>query len=471
MNDDFLHRIRVEPPADFLARLKSRLDKQPTEPKRTRRTAALRTLALGLFFGGSVFAITLLTVNGVPESIRRLVTNPHPGSPAETAENASPANGHTNHTPAAPSNQPQLGANNVAGERQALSRDRGNGRSDDAVATKDQTPVTKAGTATTVSSNTKAPSGTPPASIRVATLKSLREYVTTASENLRTRPDISSSVKAVSNSGDAIAAVCNAPPTASGLVRASADIAVITRRLTPAENDGCTRYIDGVAELPMGTQAIVIVRSKLYGALQLSPRDIFLALAAEVPDLAHPGAIIPNTNKSWSRVNGALENEPIEVIGPPLGSTTGMAFVDLLVEPGCRAFPEIAALQQTDKARYEQICTTLRRDGVYVETDESAFSLTQRLQLNPNAIAVTGYNVLASAGAALVASPISGTPPNLETIRSGTYLASRPLYAYLGHWWTRYLGSYSLSRFAEGEVRRSDTSEMIPAEATQTKTR
>jgi hypothetical protein len=32
----------------------------------------------------------------------------------------------------------------------------------------------------------------------------------------------------------------------------------------------------------------VLARSKLYGAFALTPTEIFLALAAEIPDPAHP---------------------------------------------------------------------------------------------------------------------------------------------------------------------------------------
>ena len=75
MNDDFLHRIRAQPSADFLARLKTRLDRQVPPPPKPRRTA-LRALAWGLLFGGSAFAITLLTITGGRETGSYLVAHP-----------------------------------------------------------------------------------------------------------------------------------------------------------------------------------------------------------------------------------------------------------------------------------------------------------------------------------------------------------------------------------------------------------
>src|SRR5438477_12856539 len=68
MNDEFLHRIRVEPPAEFLARLKSRLDLQPP-PTPARQHSTLGRILLGLLLTGSVFAITLFILSrGTPDA-------------------------------------------------------------------------------------------------------------------------------------------------------------------------------------------------------------------------------------------------------------------------------------------------------------------------------------------------------------------------------------------------------------------
>src|ERR1700761_8026974 len=81
MNDDFLHRIRVEPPPGYLARLKKSLDRQPPLPREhlhprflPRRRSVFRALAFGLLFGTSAFAITLLTVDGARQSARQFLS-------------------------------------------------------------------------------------------------------------------------------------------------------------------------------------------------------------------------------------------------------------------------------------------------------------------------------------------------------------------------------------------------------------
>ncbi len=63
MNDDFLHQIRVDPPAGFLAELKAKLDLKGSAP--AARRVSLRTLALLMFLGGTGAAMALMVGRGL----------------------------------------------------------------------------------------------------------------------------------------------------------------------------------------------------------------------------------------------------------------------------------------------------------------------------------------------------------------------------------------------------------------------
>ncbi len=453
MSDDFLHRIRIEPPADFLAGLKSRLDKQPTLTERTRRGAWLRGLAVGLLFGGSVFAITLLTINGLPRALRDLISSADhehraadglvdPNGAADRLVSEGRGGGQIRQGLPLSSSAGQRGTGGAGPDGGSDQGPTAGSRRADAVRNEGASE-TATNTAPKVATTATDTSGRYSWTAEFLTLKSLEEYATRAAQGVRSRPNMKTSIKVMSTSTEALATLCK-PDTKSDW---PPGVAITTRRITSAENDTCARNIGQIREIPLGIQAIVIVRSKVYSAPDLSPRDVFLALAAEVPDATQPGVFIPNPYTNWSRINGALENEPIEVLGPPRSSMTGMALVDLLLEPGCRTFPEIVALQQSDRARYEQICTRIRSDGVYVETDEAPYRVLPKLQLNPNAIGIGGYSLLTSAPGGFVAARIGGVTPSPETISAGSYPASRPVYAYVGE--TRGLYSDSLVRFAE----------------------
>ena len=55
----------------------------------------------------------------------------------------------------------------------------------------------------------------------------------------------------------------------------------------------------------MGYEAMVLGRSPLSGELDLTQRDLFLALAKWIPD-STPGTVHENTNGRWSQIDNAL---------------------------------------------------------------------------------------------------------------------------------------------------------------------
>jgi formylglycine-generating enzyme required for sulfatase activity len=90
MNDDFLHRIRVDPPASFLAALKAKLDGQSVAPPATRRVS-LRILAIVTFLIGTGIAIALIVSRGIPSWDRQLSAVPNTTSPQPNISAPAPA--------------------------------------------------------------------------------------------------------------------------------------------------------------------------------------------------------------------------------------------------------------------------------------------------------------------------------------------------------------------------------------------
>ncbi len=199
--------------------------------------------------------------------------------------------------------------------------------------------------------------------------------------------------------------------------------------MLPAELEACrSRGIAHVAELHSGYETVVLARSKLYGAPKLSARDIFLALAAAVPDPARPWMLIKNPYRMWSAIDAALSEDRIEILGPPPSSATAAAFRQTLMEAGCRSFPWIAALEQSDPKRYERVCRTVRDDGVYVLANGS---VVEHLDTYPNAMALLDYREAAAKPDALAAASVDGIEPNIESIRAERYAGSRAMYLYV----------------------------------------
>lgn len=208
------------------------------------------------------------------------------------------------------------------------------------------------------------------------------------------------------------------------------DITNSSRRIKASEVEMCNK--NGVAEIvevKIGYDGIVIANSRKAGQFKLSLRDVFLALAKQVP--GEDGKMIDNPYRTWKDVNPDLPATKIEVLGPPPTSGTRDAFVELALEGGCKTFAEIKALKDSDKAKYKEVCHTIREDGGYVEAGENDNLIVQKLEANPGALGVFGFSFLDQNTDKLQGSVINGVSPEFEQIADGQYPVSRPLFFYV----------------------------------------
>ena len=210
------------------------------------------------------------------------------------------------------------------------------------------------------------------------------------------------------------------------------DITNSSRRIKKSELEKCSKAGIEVVEIKVGYDGIVIANSKKGEKFNLSKRDIFLALAKDVPEgNAEGGKLIPNPNKTWKEVNSNLPDIKIEVLGPPPTSGTRDAFNELAIEGGCKTFPNLKAIKKEDKKKYKAICRAVRQDGVYIEAGENDNLIVQKLAENKNALGVFGFSFLAENEDKIQGSNIDGNEPTFENIASKAYPVSRPLYFYI----------------------------------------
>lgn len=210
------------------------------------------------------------------------------------------------------------------------------------------------------------------------------------------------------------------------------DITNASRRIKQSEYDNCQKNgIKEIVEVKIGYDGIAVAQAKQAKALPLTRRQLFLALAKQVPDPKNPKQLIANPNLTWQDVDPALPPRKIEVLGPPPTSGTRDAFVELALEGGCQEFPEIKALKESNEAEYKRICQTVREDGAYVEAGENDNLIVQKLGANPDALGIFGYSFLDQNRSVVVGETIDGVAPEFEAIAGGKYPVSRPLYVYV----------------------------------------
>lgn len=209
------------------------------------------------------------------------------------------------------------------------------------------------------------------------------------------------------------------------------DIVNSSRRMKPSEYEMCqSNGVKDIIEVNIGYDGIVLANSKQAPVLKLDTRDIFLALAKDVPDPKGGEKLIANPYKTWRDVNPELPVAKIKVLGPPPTSGTRDAFAELAMEGGCKSFAWIKALKEEDKDRYKAICHAVREDGAFIEAGENDNLIVQKLRANPAAFGVFGYSFLEQNEDSVQGSVIGGEAPSFEAIASGAYPISRPLFFY-----------------------------------------
>ena len=210
------------------------------------------------------------------------------------------------------------------------------------------------------------------------------------------------------------------------------DITNSSRRIKQSEVDRCNENgVTDIIEVKVGYDGIVLANSKKTDIMELSRRDIFLALAREVPNPAGGEELVPNPYRAWKDVNDALPDRKIVVLGPPPTSGTRDAFAELALEGGCKTFDFIMAMKKKDKKAYKAICHSIREDGAYVEAGENDNLIVQKLEADPNAFGVFGFSFLDQNLDKLQGSMVDGVAPEFEDIASGDYSVSRSLYFYV----------------------------------------
>ena len=208
------------------------------------------------------------------------------------------------------------------------------------------------------------------------------------------------------------------------------DVTNASRRIKHSEVALCAKNgIADIVEVKIGYDGIVVANSKQSAKLRLSRRDIFLALAKDVP--VGDSRTAPNPHRTWRDVNPALPATRIEVLGPPPTSGTRDAFVELAMEGGCKTFPWIKALKKTDKRRYKALCHGIREDGAFVEAGENDNLIVQKLTANPAALGIFGFSFLDQNADRIQGSLVDGVEPTFEDIADGKYPVSRSLFFYV----------------------------------------
>jgi len=242
------------------------------------------------------------------------------------------------------------------------------------------------------------------------------------------------------------------------------DITNASRRIKKSEYDKCQKNgVTEIVEVLVGYDGIAIANSKQAQQMSLSRKDLYMALAKLIPGA--DGKLIENPHKTWKDVNASLPAVKIEVLGPPPTSGTRDAFAELALGGGAKKIDDLKTLRgmkadkkddilammdklglssslydELEKKKgkapkgkdiFKAVAHAVREDGAYIEAGENDNLIVQKLVANPDAIGVFGFSFLEENGDKVQGSLVDGVAPSFDSIASGDYPVSRPLYFYI----------------------------------------
>jgi phosphate transport system substrate-binding protein len=199
------------------------------------------------------------------------------------------------------------------------------------------------------------------------------------------------------------------------------DIANASRPIKDSEREVCTANgVSDIREVQFGYDGIVFASAANGPDLALTPLQVYKAIAASV---YVDGALVPNPYKSWNDVDPALPAQPIALAVPASNHGTREVFQERVVTAGCEetSLPE---------GHPDDACTAFRQD-VVVEISGDYTETLARLKSDANTVGVFGLSFYESNTDTLKVASVSGVVPSKETVVSGEYPVSRPLFFYV----------------------------------------
>ena len=209
------------------------------------------------------------------------------------------------------------------------------------------------------------------------------------------------------------------------------DIANASRAIRENEVAVCAEAgVTDIIEVRIGYDGIVFASDIKGNSFAYTPEDWYKALANE-----HfiDGELVPNTFTSWNEVNADFPDQPIQAFIPGTKHGTREVFEEKVILAGCEdgGFFQAMLDAGVDEDTAEAKCMALRTDGRSVDIDGDYTETLARIEADSNGIGVFGLSFYENNTNKLQVATMSGVVPSTESIASGEYPVSRPLYFYI----------------------------------------
>jgi phosphate transport system substrate-binding protein len=209
------------------------------------------------------------------------------------------------------------------------------------------------------------------------------------------------------------------------------DIANASRQIREKEIAACAANgVTDIIEVRIGYDGIVFASDINGNSFEFTPEDWYKALAAE-----HfiDGELVPNALTTWDQVNPNFPAQPIVTYIPGTKHGTREVFEEKVILAGCEEGGFLQAMLDAgvDEDTAEGKCMAIRTDGVSVDIDGDYTETLARIDSNKDGIGVFGLAFYENNTDKLQVATMSGIVPSTESISTGEYPVSRPLFFYI----------------------------------------
>ena len=210
------------------------------------------------------------------------------------------------------------------------------------------------------------------------------------------------------------------------------DIANASRAIREKEIKACAEAgVTDIIEVRIGYDGIVFA-SQIDGPdyTAFTQSDLFNALA---PKVMVDGELVDNPHTMWSDFNPELPDAEILAFIPGTKHGTREVFEEKVIAVGCEetgAFEAMMAAGMSEDDA-EDACLAVIGDGRSVDIDGDYTETLARIDANANGIGVFGLAFYENNTDSLKVATMSGIAPSTETIATGEYPVSRPLFFYV----------------------------------------
>jgi phosphate transport system substrate-binding protein len=201
-----------------------------------------------------------------------------------------------------------------------------------------------------------------------------------------------------------------------GVGENTVDIANSSSKMKDEERAKCEAAIGPITEIRIGYDGIVF-------ASNIDQLNIDNLTVEQLYNALHESS----TAKLWSDVDSTLPEVAILAYIPGTKHGTREVFDVKVMEDGCKAALGIEKLDDDQK----KACVKVRTDGAAIDIDGDYTETLARLDANKTSLGVFGLSFYQNNTDKLEVATVSGVFPSVETISSGDYPISRPLFFYV----------------------------------------